>query len=294
MSPSKKTPNVVEFRRGQQVLLVKGSPEQNALAPSLVRAGLKVVSQHTISNALKCMSKGKYAALICDLNLPGAGDGFTLVTAMRHLHPLAVTMVISDYPALREAVSRLLPQADEVLVTPISPPEVVNLLKNRMANPRRPHLQPREPLASVLDRYSPVVITEWLARVNQTEEISRVPLSDEDRTGHLRVLLHELVERLRTPHVEEGKAKASFAALAHGAARRDQGYSAAMLVSESRILQVCIFKTLRNNLNSVDLTLLLTDVMTIADEVDSQLAQTMQGFSVRADKGRRRPPARAV
>ncbi|MEO5936403.1 MAG: hypothetical protein ABIP81_04235, partial [Terriglobales bacterium] len=41
----------------------------------------------------------------------------------------------------------------------------------------------------------------------------------------------------------------------------------------------CIFKTLRSNLNAVDLALVLTDVMTIADEVDSQLTQTMASFS---------------
>jgi hypothetical protein len=43
-----------------------------------------------------------------------------------------------------------------------------------------------------------------------------------------------------------------------------------MLVHESRILQVTIFGTLQSNLNSLDFSLLLPDVMTIADEVDAQ------------------------
>jgi hypothetical protein len=51
-----------------------------------------------------------------------------------------------------------------------------------------------------------------------------------------------------------------------------------MMVEESRILQVSIFETLRNNLSSVDFSLLLTDVMTIADEVDWQLKQTLTSF----------------
>jgi len=55
-----------------------------------------------------------------------------------------------------------------------------------------------------------------------------------------------------------------------------------MLIEESRILQVCIFKTLRTNLSALDLSLVLTDVMTIADEVDSQLRQTMASFSEKA------------
>jgi hypothetical protein len=50
------------------------------------------------------------------------------------------------------------------------------------------------------------------------------------------------------------------------------------LVEESRILQVSIFNTLQNNLPSVDFSTVLLDVMTIADEVDSQLKQSMRGY----------------
>ena len=41
------------------------------------------------------------------------------------------------------------------------------------------------------------------------------------------------------------------------------------------MLQVSIFQALQNNLQAVDFSLLLVDVMAIADEVDSQLAQAM-------------------
>jgi len=51
-----------------------------------------------------------------------------------------------------------------------------------------------------------------------------------------------------------------------------------MMVEESRILQVSIFRTLQNNLSSVDFSQVLLDVMTIADEVDSQLKQAMFSF----------------
>jgi hypothetical protein len=51
-----------------------------------------------------------------------------------------------------------------------------------------------------------------------------------------------------------------------------------MMVEESRILQVSIFGTLQNNLSSVDFSQVLLDVMTIADEVDSQLKQAMLSF----------------
>ncbi len=52
-----------------------------------------------------------------------------------------------------------------------------------------------------------------------------------------------------------------------------------MIIEESRILQVSIFNTLQSNLKVVDFSLLLLDVMTIADEVDSHLKQTIVSFS---------------
>jgi hypothetical protein len=51
-----------------------------------------------------------------------------------------------------------------------------------------------------------------------------------------------------------------------------------MLVEESRILQVSIFSTLQKNLRSVDFSKVLLDVVTIADEVDSQLKQAMLNY----------------
>lgn len=66
-----------------------------------------------------------------------------------------------------------------------------------------------------------------------------------------------------------------------------------MIIEESRILQVSIFKTVPNNLRFVDCSLLLIDVMTIADEVDSRLQQTIVSYAEStpsiANYGRREP-----
>jgi hypothetical protein len=75
-----------------------------------------------------------------------------------------------------------------------------------------------------------------------------------------------------------GTKQVSEAAVQHGKVRQAQGYSVPMIIEESRILQVSIFNTLQKNLSCVDFSLLLTDVMTIADEVDSQLKQTITSF----------------
>jgi hypothetical protein len=42
-----------------------------------------------------------------------------------------------------------------------------------------------------------------------------------------------------------------------------------MAVEESRLLQVTIFSTLHKNVNSLEFSALLPDIVTIADEVDA-------------------------
>ena len=51
-----------------------------------------------------------------------------------------------------------------------------------------------------------------------------------------------------------------------------------MLVEESRMLQVSILHTLQENLVRIDFSILLTEVMTNADEIDSQLSHAMASY----------------
>jgi hypothetical protein len=139
----------------------------------------------------------------------------------------------------------------------------------------------KESVGGILNRCKTALIADWLTRTKKTSELNHLHLSDEQRTGHLPKLIDDLVKRLSTPKLPDtdGDAIASLAAVEHGRLRRTQGYSSSMLIHESRILQVTIFGTLHQNLSLLDFNFLLPDVMTIADEVDSQLTQTMESFT---------------
>src|SRR6202171_1799364 len=133
-----------------------------------------------------------------------------------------------------------------------------------------------ESVADILERELQVVIVDWLARVEQEPDLQRIPLSFQDRTGHLPHLLHDVIARLR---LDAGtKAAISKAAANHGDLRHKQGYTVAMAVEESRLLQVTIFSILHKNVKNLEFSLLLPDVVTIADEVDAQLKEQMLRF----------------
>ena len=133
-------------------------------------------------------------------------------------------------------------------------------------------------VATVLERETQVTIDSWYTRVESEEDLVRIPLSREDRCAHLPEMFHDLVSRLGSPLPLGSRALSSAAAKNHGCLRRDQGYSAAMMVEESRMLQVSIFQTLQLHVEDTEPGVLLLYVMAIADEVDSQLAQAMSNY----------------
>jgi hypothetical protein len=138
-----------------------------------------------------------------------------------------------------------------------------------------------ESVADILERELHHVIRDWLGRVDHEPDLMSIPLSFEDRTGHLPYLLHDVIARLR---MDTGtKAPISKAAATHGDLRRKQGYTVAMVVEESRLLQVTIFTTLHNNVKQLEFSALLPDVVTIADEVDAQLKEQMLRFMAADD-----------
>jgi hypothetical protein len=141
-----------------------------------------------------------------------------------------------------------------------------------------------ESVADILESELDGVIQEWLSRVEKEPDLTCIPLNFEERTGHLPQLLHGVIARLR---LDPGsKAPISEAAGIHGDLRRKQGYTVAMAVEESRLLQVTIFSTLHKDVTRLNFKTLLLDVVTIADEVDAQLKQQMLRFMA-ADAAKR-------
>jgi len=262
-----------------RILLV----DDDEIVRELLRALLEmnqflVTTAANVPEAIHLIDTEPFDVLLSDLHMPGAGDGFTVISAMRHKNPTAVTLLLTSFPALKEAMDAILLQADEILVKPMPVPELVSVIRGRLDRHEAKQQTNIERVASILERDAHITIANWLSAVKSDKELTPIQLSDDQRTGHLPQLIRELVQRLRVPR-SLGTNQESEGADLHGKVRRSQGYSIPMIIEESRILQVSIFNTLHNNLRSVDFSLLLIDVMTIADEVDSQLKQTIVSFA---------------
>jgi CheY-like chemotaxis protein len=274
-------PEIADESQAQmpRLLLVDDDDKvRNTLSTILEGGGFLVSTAASVNEALKLISSQTFDALLSDLHMPGAGDGLTVVSAMRHFCPEAVTIIFSGYPEMKEAAAAILMQADEILVKPMSPPVLIQTIKDRLKAGSTAAGRVTQTVAYILEQDTQITIDDWLLRVSEEPDVITVRLSPETRSAHLPHLFRDLVTRLRKPLPLGTRALVSTSAAEHGLIRREQGYTAAMVVEESRMLQVSIFQTLQNNLHRVDFSLLLLGVMAIADEVDSQLAQAMASY----------------
>jgi DNA-binding response OmpR family regulator len=248
-----------------------------SLSQILTMHGFDVTTAVTVADALRQISAQSFDVLLSDLHMPGAGDGLTVVSAMRHANPKAVTMLLSAFPQMTAAAQAILLQADEILVKPMDIPTLIDTVKQRVAK-GAPRSRVTESVATILERSSVSIIQEWYREIQADARQMVVPMTFEKRSGHLPLLFHDLIARLRSSAALGSKDMVSASAQEHGILRRKQGYTAAMMVEESRMLQVSIFRTLQENLTSIDFSIVLIGVMTIADEVDSQLSQAMESY----------------
>ncbi len=107
-----------------------------------VRSGLQVVLEASefdvtvasnVNEALQRIANESFDVLLSDLHMPGAGDGLTVVSAMRHAHPQAVTIVLSANPDMFQAALALVKQTDEIVLKPVKNSSIIEVIRHQLA-----------------------------------------------------------------------------------------------------------------------------------------------------------------
>ncbi|MGA3105015.1 MAG: response regulator [Terriglobales bacterium] len=282
-SLSRKVTFMLHFKasNAHRVLLVDNDDRvRETMGRALIDRGFEVRPAANVTAALKLIAAEPFDVLITDLHMPNPSDGFAVITAMRHSQPEALTLLVSGDPDVQSAMNTIFLQADDIITKPFDVRGLARIVSEKLAN-RKPLAETKkERVAAILERRTAAIVEAWLGRVRKSKELNVVVLSDNERTRYLPKLIEDLIIRLRKPNTpgSEDDSPSSAAAVAHGKIRKSQGYTPGMLVHDSRILQVSIFEALQQNLSALDFGLLLTDIMTIADEVDSQLTQAMNSY----------------
>src|ERR1700674_2378847 len=130
------------------MVLIEGQPVQRVLLVDdddvvlgtmralLEKNGFEVVAVGGVAEALKCIAIQTFQVLITGLHMPNAGDGLTVISAMRHSQPAALTMLLSAFPDAKGAMEEIILDADEIVVKPVEVNQLAVLFREKVLVPR--------------------------------------------------------------------------------------------------------------------------------------------------------------
>src|ERR1700680_134089 len=218
---------LTEVQTVQRILLVDDNKTVlEMMTTSLESKGFEVVAVGGVAEALKCIATENFEVLITDLHMPNAGDGFTVISAMRHSQPNALTMLLSGFPDVKSAMEAIILEADEIVVKPVEIKQLAEMVRERLLIQKPANRASKERVSEILHRCSDIVVKNWLARGKQARELNHLVLMDTEGNGHPPQLLEALASRLNRPipgAPQDSDAICSPAAVLHGALRYAQG-----------------------------------------------------------------------
>src|SRR5688572_1831408 len=110
------------------LLFVDDEPALRSLmAERLSERGYEVVEAESGEKALECLDTFAFDVVITDLKLPGI-DGMRLVEAARERYPNIVTIVITGYGTVKDAVDAIQRGASDFVPKPFQFDELVHVL----------------------------------------------------------------------------------------------------------------------------------------------------------------------
>jgi DNA-binding NtrC family response regulator len=100
-----------------KILLVDDDERLNIIMRSLLeREGFEISVASNVAEALRLISSERYDVLLSDLHMPGAADGLTVISAIRHLNPKAIAVLLTGFAEMDVAAQAILRQADEIMI----------------------------------------------------------------------------------------------------------------------------------------------------------------------------------
>src|ERR1035437_7140485 len=178
----------------QKVLLVDDDESILKTVTSVLQYnGFEVTAASNVNQALAFIGSQTFDILVSDLHMPEPGDGLTVVSAMRHSNPKAVTLIFSAYPEMNQAAAAILKQAERSLIKPLGVDNLVTTIRERLKQGAGPAPPPLESVAEILEHSTQSTIEDWLASVLDEPDVISVPLDDHDRCAHLPQLFRDLV-----------------------------------------------------------------------------------------------------
>jgi ActR/RegA family two-component response regulator len=260
----------------QHVLLVDDEESIRLTMSMMLEAnGFRVRSAASVAEALRFMREQKFHVLISDMNIERAGDGFTIVNAMRSTQPDAVRLILTGYPAIETALQALREGVDDYLIKPTDVDEIVQKMRSKLGEKRPLAESQQKRLFEVLMTDQQNILGTWLDFVKKDPDLGKMRLTDAQRVDHLPRLLAAIVSVLKG---KELRVNDKAAAWQHGVTRHQQKYAAAWLPREARLLQESISACIHKRLLEIQISTLLPDMGRVFGIIQVLLEESINAF----------------
>jgi len=246
--------------------------------------GFSVTTAGTVPEALKLITQQAYDVLIADLNVGHPGDGFTVVSAMRRIHPQAVTFILTGYPAIETALEAIRLQVDDYITKPADNEALVEKIREKLSKPTPHHPIETKRLSEIISANVGNITQDWLVSVQNDPELARIGLSDAEYTDHVPRVLEVALKVSQGNEISEVDRRA---ARDHGALRRKQGYTVPLMIRESRLLHDAIATCVRVNLLAVQISYLIMDLISIHRTNQLLQEESVDAFLAAPTKGKK-------
>lgn len=253
-----------------RMLFVDDEPSIRLTLPQILRMnGYNVEVASTVAEALAAIQARNFDVLLSDLNIGNAGDGFTVVSAMRRIQPQCVTLILTGYPGFETALQAIRNQVDDYLVKPTQVERLLETIE-RKVNQRTPHQPlPVKRVAEIMKDCRDEVIER---------AVSSLASKNAGRKPNVREGLPELLSAL-TLALSSDAMRESFAqGAAHGTLRRQQKGSIDDLFEEFRALERAVYEVVQENLLCADVSNLVPDLRAFNDHVQDVLRHAVNAY----------------
>ncbi len=118
----------------KHLLFVDDEPSIRATLPGVLQDhGFRVQTAATVAEAIEEIQKKEFDVLLCDLNISEPADGYAVVEAMRRANPHAVTVILTGYPEIENAVEGIHRNIDDYLIKPTDLDKLIAVLNGQLS-----------------------------------------------------------------------------------------------------------------------------------------------------------------
>jgi CheY-like chemotaxis protein len=270
---------VVREEPGIKVLFVDDDKLIQLTTPAILREhGYNVTAAGTVSEALALIASTQFDVLISDLNIGSAGDGFTVVSAMRRTQPQCVTLIMTGYPGFDSALEAIRAQVDDYLIKPTPIPTLIDVIEEKL---RCPSLNPEaatKRISQVLRECTFEITQRTLSAMKSDPALGALPLSDEQRIEFVPRLLEDLAAMLGFSERGQEPPEIVHSAKMRGFKQYRQGYTIPLLAAQIRFLEQAIYEVLHEHMRSLNLSYFMFDLKRLNSSLGIQLEHTQLAF----------------